>query len=213
MSTGFPYVEIPEEFKNELGKPDVGTRRYRRDGSDEDVGPWYDALCDAFPHDKFISPGGVSMYAPVSRAGVHKRLKEGKLTVFMFHVVESKRSMFGYQKKLKHLPYAYIPVSECKAWAKELEGRPQPERDKEAAGDGDFEGHFLDKDPADKANKSIQYEHEEMTSEKLKILVQVVTEEVVSRLLPKKQLARRENEKASSLAAKIRANRKKIDGN
>jgi hypothetical protein len=59
------------------------------------------------------------MYAPVSRAAVHKRLKEGKMTAFCFHVVEAKRSIFVYQKKLKQLPYVYIPVSECKAWGEE----------------------------------------------------------------------------------------------
>jgi hypothetical protein len=50
------------------------------------------------------------------------------MTAFCFHVVEAKRSIFGYQDKLKKRPYIYIPVSECKAWAEELKTRPDRKR-------------------------------------------------------------------------------------
>ena len=60
---------------------------------------------------------------------------------------KAKRSIFGYQKKLKERPYVYIAVSECKAWAEELKTRPdRKEAYLEAAGGEkpDHEGEFLD---------------------------------------------------------------------
>jgi hypothetical protein len=63
------------------------------------------------------------MYAPVSRAAVHKRLKEGKLTGFFFTVTLKKRNLFGLDLSTRELAYGYIPVSECKAWRAEIERR------------------------------------------------------------------------------------------
>jgi hypothetical protein len=135
MNKDFKYLEIPASLKPFIGEPDPDTRIYRREGSDEESGPWFDALGEHLPGEGFVSPGGVMMYAPVSRAAVHKRLKEGKMTAFCFHVVEAKRSIFGYQDKLKKRPYVYVPVSECKAWAEELKARPdRKEAYLEAAG-------------------------------------------------------------------------------
>src|SRR5208282_2950522 len=160
METDFPYLVIPDRLKPIVGEPDAGTRIYRREGSDADVGPWYDAICECFPDDRFISPGGVGMYAGVSRAAVHKRLKQGKLTAFLFHVTRATQSTFGYQKKIKLSPYGYIPVSECKAWGEELKSRPdRKEAYLEAAGGEkpDWQAEFLDKDPKDKGNRAVKY--------------------------------------------------------
>jgi hypothetical protein len=208
METGFPYLTVPEKLRPIIGDADPGTRIYRQEGSDEDVGRWFDKLGECFPDDNFVSPGGVSMYVPVSRAGVHKRLKEGKLTIFMFHVVEQKRTLFGYQKKLKQRPYGFIPVSECKAWAEELAARPD-RRQAEAFGDGDYEGDFLDKDPKDKSNRSVKYEQDEITAEKLKMLVEVVAQEAIARLLPEKLNERRENVRMERQMAEARGRNKK----
>ena len=147
MKKEFKYLEIPASLQPLIGEPDPDTRIYRREGSDEESGPWFDALGEHLPGEGFVSPGGVMMYAPVSRAAVHKRLKAGKMTAFCFHVVEAKRSIFGYQDKLKKRPYVYIPVSECKAWAEELKTRPdRKEAYLEAAGGEkpDREGEFLE---------------------------------------------------------------------
>ncbi len=190
MNSDFPYLEIPKGLEAVIGPSDAGTRMYRRSGSDEEVGPWFDAIGEAFPEDSFVSPGGVSMYAPVSRAGVHKRIKEGKLTMFLFHVVRQERKMFGYQKKLKELPYGYIPVSECKAWANELAARPE-RRSAEAIGDGDFQGRFLDKDPKDAKGKSFKQEHGQVKLEDVKMLVEILVTEAIDRLLPEKTRVRR----------------------
>ena len=89
------------------------------------------------------------MYAGVSRPGVHKRLKEGRLTTFLYHTVKD-GVFFKDRKKLKDggRPFSLIPVSECKAWHQELKSRrDRVAADKEAAGDGDWEGKFLDKPP------------------------------------------------------------------
>jgi hypothetical protein len=78
---------------------------------------------------------------------VYKRLKEGNLTAFCFHVVKAERSLFGCQKKLKERPYVYVAVSECKAWGQDLRARPdRKEAYLEAAGGEkpDHEGEFLD---------------------------------------------------------------------
>jgi len=63
------------------------------------------------------------MYAPVSRAAVHKRLKEGKLTGFFFTITHRKRNLFGIDLSTRELALGYIPVSECKAWKAEIEQR------------------------------------------------------------------------------------------
>jgi len=122
MSDSFPYVEIPEEVLPVLGTPDVGTRCYRYEALESESGEWFQALNAIVG--PVVSPGGVSMFAPVSRAAVHKRMKEGRMSAFCFHGIETKKGFFGRQKtERKVLPFVYIPVSECKAWAEELKER------------------------------------------------------------------------------------------
>lgn len=100
---------------------EIGTRVFRRSGPEAECGEWFQAL-DIFTG-PLVSPGGVSMFAPVTRAAVHKRLKEGRMTAFCFHIVETKTGFFGRKKSVRELPVVYIPVSECKAWAEELKER------------------------------------------------------------------------------------------
>jgi len=121
MDRNFPFVEVPDESLEVLGEPDPGTRVYRASGPEEGSGPWYEIIdLLAGP---VVSPGGAAMFAPVSRAAVHKRLKEGNLTAFCFHVTSTRTSIFGKQRKVRDTPYVYIPSSELKAWAEELEER------------------------------------------------------------------------------------------
>lgn len=63
------------------------------------------------------------MYAPVSRAAVHKRTKEGNLTAFCYHVTSTRIGLFGKPRTARQTPYVYIPVSELKVWANELYSR------------------------------------------------------------------------------------------
>lgn len=63
------------------------------------------------------------MYCPVSRAAVYKRIQEGKLSIFLFHVTHRTTTLFGKNRILRDNPYGYIPVSEARAWRRELEER------------------------------------------------------------------------------------------
>lgn len=122
MSTDFRFVEIPSELRRLLGKIEPGTRKYHRYGTDEDSAEWFDAISRYVP-DNVVSPGGVCMFAPVSRSAVNKRLNNGMLTAFCFHVEERKRTLISKVFKRRELPFVYIPVSECKAWAQDLTAR------------------------------------------------------------------------------------------
>ena len=121
MPTKFPFVEIPEELEAIVGKRDARTRIYRRDGSQEESSVWFDLLTEIIGPS--VSPGGVGMYCPVSRAAVYKRIKEGKLSIFLFHVTHRKTTLFGKNRILRDNPYGYIPASEARAWREELEER------------------------------------------------------------------------------------------
>ncbi len=104
-----------------IGEKDEGTRVYRKDGSQEESSAWFDALTDLIGPS--VSPGGVGMYCPVTRAGVYKRIQEGRLSMFLFHVTHRKTTFWGGKKIVRESPYAYIPVSEVRAWRAELEER------------------------------------------------------------------------------------------
>ena len=123
MSTSFPYLQIDTLEKTKLvGKPDKGTRIYRREGTFQESGEWCEAM-DGLFGEKFVSPGGVCMFVKASRAAVHKRMKEGRLTAFCFHIVHDERTFFGNVRKAKAAPFVFIPISECKAWASELDAK------------------------------------------------------------------------------------------
>ena len=55
--------------------------------------------------------------------GGYKRIKEGKLSIFLFHVTHRKTTLFGKNRILRDNPYGYIPASEARAWRRELEER------------------------------------------------------------------------------------------
>jgi hypothetical protein len=104
--------------------------------------------------DGFVSPGGVCMFVPGSRAAVHKRMKEGRLTALCFHVIRAEKTFFGNVRKAKATPFVFIPVSECKAWAKELEEKRGRVAD---YGPGDESEEFLDIAPEDRKNRKVRY--------------------------------------------------------
>lgn len=148
------FVKVPPELAQTLGKADTGTHIWRKRGMQDEAGPWYDAL-HAIPDESFVSPGGVSMYVPVSRAAVHKRLKAGKLTAFTYQITGKVKTLFG-ERETRQTPYVYIPVSECKAWAEEILGRASKKDAGVINGDQiegatkkDLSTDFLVKDPQD----------------------------------------------------------------
>ncbi len=114
MDTEFPYVKIPVELLPVIGEQIENTRVYEKEGPEEEVGPWYEAIAEVVGG--CLSPGGVCAIAQVSRAAVHKRMKEGRLTAFLFTVTERRTNLFGNNKKVRQDPYVMIPDSEAKAW-------------------------------------------------------------------------------------------------
>lgn len=158
MSTTPEFVTIPPELLPIVGEPDEGTRLFRREGSSEECAEWLKAIMHKLG--PCVSPGGVSMYAPVSRAGVHKRLRSGKMTAFLFHMTRRETTFFGMDRKLKEQPYVYIPVSECEAWAEELKRRcddRQAQLDAAGGEKPDWEGDFLESDPKDNRKRGVKY--------------------------------------------------------
>jgi hypothetical protein len=140
-------------MKKLVGKQEKGKRIYRREGSYKEAGVWFTELDEAF-NNQFVSPGGVSMFVPVSRAAVYKRMKEGRLTAFCFHVVKEEKTFFGNVRKAKAAPFVCVPVSECKAWAKELEEK----RGTGAEGAAEeFSEEFLVRAPEDRGQRGVRY--------------------------------------------------------
>ena len=117
----FPFVKISKDIEHVVGQPLPDTRIYEKEGSEEEAGEWFEAVTAvAGP---IVSPGGASMFAPISRPAVHKKLKEGNLTAFHFFITSTRKGLFGKQRKTRETPLVYIPASELKAWGKELEER------------------------------------------------------------------------------------------
>ncbi len=167
MQTDLVLTEIPPELLPLAGEPDEGTRIYRREGSIDEMAEWFDNLC--VPLRALVSPGGAAVYAQVSREGVYKRMRAGKLTAFCFHITKEKKTFFGGKKLLKREPLVYISIPECQAWRRDLEERvarieatktetPDDEAALEEA-DGDHTSRmhdFLLDDPKDKTRKNVR---------------------------------------------------------
>jgi hypothetical protein len=166
METDSLTVKVPPAMLRLAGTLDPGTRIFRRDGSQDEMTEWFDAVCEHIG--PCVSPGGAAAYAGVTRAGVYRRMKAGGMTAFCFHIVGEKKTFFGGVKRLKQFPLVYIPVSECQAWRKNMEERIQrieasknPELSAEDAaafadtdpGDRELDSTFLEYDPKDKGKK------------------------------------------------------------
>lgn len=121
MPTEFPYVEVPPTLLPIVGDRDDGTRVYRKRAPQEAAETWHQLIYRIAG--QTVSPGGVLMYCPVSRAAVYKRMQEGKLTAFNFYQIGRPLKFFGGLIKEREMPFCYIPVSEAKAWRVELEER------------------------------------------------------------------------------------------
>lgn len=119
----FPFIQVPKELLPTVGEPTPGTRAYRREGTFKECGLWFETLAEHYQGDVGLSCGGVVMFVPVSRASVHKRIRDGKLTAFFFYVVHEETRPFGAKRLAKERPFIVVSVSECKAWAEELKRR------------------------------------------------------------------------------------------
>ena len=174
----FPFIEVPKDLRKMVGEPTPGTRAYRREGTHAECGQWIEDLGLHYKGDVGISPAGVTMFVPVQRAAVHKRIKEGKLTAFFFYITHVESTFFGTKRKVKQRPYIMLSMSECKAWVMEMKRRmgyvdepdeslmkqrkklkpaalaDEPKTVKEAVAALDF----ADTDPKDKGNRKVRYE-------------------------------------------------------
>ena len=111
---------VPEEAYKFVGTPLPGTRFYEKKGPIEELEIWamtVTELCEAR-----VSPGGAAAMVGVSRAAVHKRIKDGRLTGFFFYPTSERKSLFGKTVR-REGPYIDIPCSELEAWREELEER------------------------------------------------------------------------------------------
>jgi hypothetical protein len=173
----FPFIEVPKDLRKIVGEPTPGTRAYRREGTHAECGQWIEDLGLYYKGDVGISPAGVTMFVPVQRAAVHKRIKEGKLTAFFFYITHVESTFFGTKRKVKMRPYILLSLSECKAWVAEMKRRmgyvdepdeslmKQRKKLKSAAADEPktvkeaMEAlDFADTDPKDKGNRKVRYE-------------------------------------------------------
>lgn len=174
----FPFIEVPKDLRKIVGEPTPGTRAYRREGTHAECGQWIEDLGLHYKGDVGISPAGVTMFVPVQRAAVHKRIKEGKLTAFFFYITRIEDTFFGNKRKVKLRPYILLSMSECKAWVAEMKRRmgyvdepgeslmeqrkklkpvaaaDEPKTLKEAVAVLDF----AETDPKDKGNRKVRYE-------------------------------------------------------
>ncbi len=149
MKTESIIIDIPDKIKPYIGEPDPGSRFFRNQGNRLASAYWYRRLFRAYP-DGLVSPGGVMMFAPVSRAAVHKALKEGRLTGFAFHEVEDRKTIFGGTRAKRKGPFIYIPVAECMAWGEQLQKQAESRginwEDLEGP-NPDYEGGYLASGP------------------------------------------------------------------
>jgi hypothetical protein len=205
MFIQFPFIEVPKDLRKIVGEPTPKTRAYRREGTYEECGQWFEALGEHYKGDVGLSPSGVSMFVPVLRAGVHKRIKDGKLTAFFFYITKVKSTFFGTRLKTKQRPYIVLSVSECKAWAAEMKRRAgyvdepdlslmeqrkrlkpvasadEPKTRKEA----EEAEEFVETDPKDKGKRKVKYE-EPLNREDRQSDVYFMVAEALATLLPGK---------------------------
>ena len=122
--TDIEPVAVPSRLLDRLGDRDPGTRMYRRLGRKVAFAEWFDAVCRVSGPEGVLSAGSAAMYVQVSRAGLHKRMKEGRLTAFLFHVDSAADAQqCSDDSRQGGRPYCFIPVRECRAWAEARRSR------------------------------------------------------------------------------------------
>jgi len=97
-SLSFHSSKCREDLRKIVGEPTPGTRAFRRRGTHaewrasglKNLGLHYKGDVGNFA-------AGVTMFVPVQRAAVHKRIKEGKLTAFFFLHHPNVESTFSAQ--------------------------------------------------------------------------------------------------------------------
>ncbi len=120
-----------------VGEKIEGTRMYEQYGSSEDLSVYFEFLCEAFGG--LVSPGGVAAMAGVTRAAVHKRMKAGKLTAFLYH------TSIGKNSGRRITPFCHIPCDEVKAWREEIIERAESKLEAFNVTKKDYDVGFMQK--------------------------------------------------------------------
>jgi hypothetical protein len=122
MFNEFPYLKITEDLQFTVGKAEEDTRIFRKNGRDSYFREWIIEL-NKMLKGNLIPSTWVPAYVGVSRAAVHKRIKSGRLTMFVFQYEESYISLTMKWKSRKTAEFSYCVRSECQAWKDEIEHR------------------------------------------------------------------------------------------
>jgi hypothetical protein len=117
MEIEFPYLKITRDLRSIVGPPDKDTRTFRTNGPDS-LQTWMEHL-RAELQGNLIPLQWVPDFVGVSRAAVHKRVKQGKLTVFVYEISDY-LSAFGKTWTKRRGEVAYCVLSECQAWFDEI---------------------------------------------------------------------------------------------
>lgn len=112
-----PTIKIPERLLSVLGEPEGASRNvFIQKGSLHHAQGWYLALLRVFG--EVVPVPNVTLFVPVSRNAIHKRIKDGKLSCFKFQINETERK--GTKRES---PHAFVPVYECILWYQEYHDR------------------------------------------------------------------------------------------
>ena len=136
MENNTSNVNVPKEWEKIIGIRTPGTRMYKIAGDQKAFASWFDFITSHYG--ACVSPGGAAARVHVSRAAVHKRLKAGKLTAFLFSPQKDNKSLPLLLRIFRpvNMPYCYIPVAECKAWGDEVLARQERMIKKQLEGTG-----------------------------------------------------------------------------
>jgi len=114
-------VRIPKELYKLFGKPLPGTLIYYTEGMFEDVEEWYRGLQEIVGD--VVSVPNVTMFVPVSRNMVHKRIKMGKLSCFQYSISNREKAVLSKNPYVREMPHAFVPVVECEMWRIQYQNR------------------------------------------------------------------------------------------
>ncbi len=119
MSTNMT-IRIPKELHVAFGSPSPNSPTvYQKEGGVNHAQDWYRALRQVVGD--VVALPSVSLFVPVSRNAIHKRVKQGKLSCFKFKISEGDPDVSASLNRER--PHAFVPVIECKLWYQEFHDR------------------------------------------------------------------------------------------
>lgn len=107
-----------------------GTRIYRESGDEHHMRWWINELQKIF-EGQLLPFEWVAEYVGISRAALHKRVKRGGLTVFVFEVTEKVTGILGGKRERMRQEYKCVPITECEDWRNQLWDEALAERQRQ----------------------------------------------------------------------------------